>query len=68
MKKFNAHRYDKKLLKRYKKQFLEYLDIGVIDNLEIYVLAEGTINDFKSGQLNALEEIRKYIRKEIKTL
>ena len=68
MKKYSSHGYDKKMLKRYKKQFLEYLDLGVIDNLEIYVLAEGTMNDFKSGQLNALEELRKHIRKEIDKL
>ena len=60
--------YDKVLLKRYKKQFLEYLDMQVIDYMQIEILAEAEDIDqdpFRLGQMSATEGIRKIIRKEL---
>lgn len=63
--------YDKVILKRYKRQFLEYLDMNFIDNNEIVILGEAEdINQdpFRLGQMSALEAIRKEIRKELNKL
>lgn len=60
--------YDKVLLKRYKRQFLEYLDMQIIDNMQIEILAEAEDIDqdlFRLGQMSATEGIRKIIRKEL---
>ena len=54
--------------KRYKRQFLEYLDMQIIDNMQIEILAEAEDIDqdlFRLGQMSATEGIRKIIRKEL---
>lgn len=63
--------YDKVLLKRYKRQFLEYLDMQIIDNMQIEILAEAEDIDqdpFRLGQMSATEGIRKIIRKELEKI